>query len=82
MNTFFIFGLADEGDRNILKSSAKQDVSKLEKEIQSLETGEALITYPGAPFALPVKIHLYDDYIKNINKSEEIKKDRIDENFY
>lgn len=82
LNTFFIFGLADEGDRNILKSSAKQDVSKLEKEIQSLETGEALITYPGAPFALPVKIHLYDDYIKNINKSKEIKKDRIDESFY
>jgi len=31
-NTFCILGLADEGDRNILKSSAKQDLSKLEKE--------------------------------------------------
>jgi len=84
-NTFFILGLADEGDRNILKSSAKQDISKLEKEIQTLEVGEALITYPGAPFAIPVKIHWYDDYIKSIeneNKKNEMLNESIDEGFY
>ncbi len=80
-NTFFILGLADEGDRNILKSSAKQDISKLEKEIQTLEVGEALITYPGAPFAIPAKIHLYDDYIKELRKNFKIL-DEIDEEFY
>ena len=79
-NTFFILGLADEGDRNILKSSAKQDISKLEKEIQTLEIGEALITYPGAPFALPVKIHFYDDYMECSN--EKIKKDEVDSGFF
>ncbi|MEA2053654.1 MAG: ATP-binding protein [Candidatus Thermoplasmatota archaeon] len=80
-NTFFILGLADEGDRNIIKGSAKQDISKIEKEIQTLEAGEVLITYPGAPFAIPAKIHWYDDYIKGFEetKREEMK---VDEDFY
>lgn len=84
-NTFFILGLADEGDRNILKASAKQDISKLEKEIQTLEVGEGLITYPGAPFAIPVKIHLYDDYIRSIENERVVKKTlsgEVDDNFY
>ena len=80
LNTFFILGLADEGDRNILKSSSKQDISHLEKEIQTLEIGEALITYPGAPFALPVKIHLYDEFVSE--NAEKIKKDSVDEDFF
>jgi len=84
-NTFFILGLADEGDRNIIKGSAKQDISKLEKEIQTLEAGEALITYPGAPFAIPAKIHWYDDYIKNFDGNfdgTDKKTIDFDENFY
>jgi len=80
-NTFFILGLADEGDRGIIKSSAKQDISKVEKEIQTLEAGEALITYPGAPFAIPAKIHWYDDYIKNFGGAEK-KTVKFDEGFY
>ena len=72
--------MADEGDRNILKSSSKQDISHLEKEIQTLEIGEALITYPGAPFALPVKIHLYDEFVSE--NAEKIKKDSVDEDFF
>ncbi len=83
-NTFCILGLADEGDRNILKSSSKQDLSKLEKEIQTLEVGEALLTYPGAPFAIPMKIHWYDEYIK-MHQRENNKmngKMEIDEGFF
>ena len=83
-NTFFILGLSDEGDRNILKASAKQDISKLEKEIQTLEVGEGLITYPGAPFAIPVRIHWYDDYIKNmasINSIREVMNEKMDDEF-
>ena len=83
-NTFCILGLADEGDRNILKSSSKQDLSKLEKEIQTLEVGEALLTYPGAPFAIPLKIHWYDEYIKG-QQQEYItphEKTEVDEDFF
>jgi DNA helicase HerA-like ATPase len=69
-NTLFILGLADRGDRNILRDSAKQDVSQLSNEIQMLMPGEALITSPFTPFAIPVKIHLYEDYLKNLAQTK------------
>lgn len=62
-NTLFILGLADKRDRDILRNSAKQDISQLENEIQMLMPGEALIASPFTPFAVPTKIHLYEDYV-------------------
>lgn len=59
-NTLFILGLADKKDREILRDSAKQDVSRLDNEIQMLMPGEALIASPFTPFAVPVKIHLFE----------------------
>ena len=52
-NTFFVLGLADEKDRNILRSSAKQDLSALGPEIQTLMPGECLLVNLEAPFAVP-----------------------------
>jgi DNA helicase HerA-like ATPase len=72
-NTLFILGLADKGDRNILRDSAKQDVSQLSNEIQMLMPGEALITSPFTPFAIPVKIHLFEDYLENISQSKDVQ---------
>jgi DNA helicase HerA-like ATPase len=63
-NTFFILGLADEKDRNILRSSSKQDISALGPEIQTLMPGECLIANLEAPFAVPAKVHLYDDLVR------------------
>jgi DNA helicase HerA-like ATPase len=63
-NTFFILGLADEKDRNILRSSSKQDLSSLGPEIQTLMPGECLIANLEAPFAMPAKVHLYDDLVR------------------
>ena len=60
-NTFFILGLADEKDRNILRSSSKQDLSALGPEIQTLMPGECLVANLEAPFAVPATIHLYDE---------------------
>ena len=51
-----------------LKYSAKQDVSGLGTEIQMLMPGEAMITSPSAPFALPVKRDLYEDYVAALGK--------------
>lgn len=62
-NTFFILGLADEKDRNILRASSKQDISAVGKEIQTLMPGECLIAGLAAPFAMPAKIDLYDDLV-------------------
>jgi DNA helicase HerA-like ATPase len=63
-NTFFILGLADEKDRNILRASAKQDISAVGKEIQTLMPGECLIAGLAAPFAMPATIDLYDDLVR------------------
>ena len=63
-NTFFVLGLADEKDRNILRSSSKQDLSALGPEIQSLMPGECLVANLAAPFAVPARIHLYDDVLR------------------
>ena len=65
-NTLFVLGLADRRDRDILKNSAKQDISQLENEIQMLMPGEALIASPFTPFAVPVKIHLYEEYLSKL----------------
>lgn len=65
-NTFFILGLADKKDREILRDSAKQDVAQLDNEIQMLMPGEAIITSPYTPFAIPVKIHLYENYVSDV----------------
>ena len=65
-NTLFIMGLADKQDRETLKDSAKQDVASLENEIQTLMPGEVLITSPYAPFAIPAQVHLFEDYIRDL----------------
>ncbi|MGH2589642.1 MAG: ATP-binding protein, partial [Actinomycetota bacterium] len=65
-NTFFILGLADEKDRNLLRGSSKQDISDLGPEIQTLMPGEAIVTNLEAPFALPVKVYLYEEYLKSV----------------
>jgi DNA helicase HerA-like ATPase len=65
-NTFFILGLADEKDRNILRASSKQDIRDLGPEIQTLMPGESIVTNLEAPFALPVKVYLYEEYLKSV----------------
>ena len=63
-NTFFVLGLADERDRNILRSSAKQDLSASAGEIQTLMPGECLLVNLEAPFAVPAKVRLWDDVVR------------------
>jgi hypothetical protein len=63
-NTFFVLGLADERDRNILRSSAKQDLSASSGEIQTLMPGECLVVNLEAPFAVPAKVDLWDDVVR------------------
>ncbi|MGH9115660.1 MAG: ATP-binding protein [Acidimicrobiales bacterium] len=63
-NTFFILGLADEKDRNMLRSSAKQDISAQGAEIQTLMPGECLLVNLAAPFAVPALVDLYADVVR------------------
>ncbi len=73
INTFVVMGLGDRGDREIIMGSAKQDLSKMEIEIQTLDQGEAILSTIGIPFPVSTRIHEYEAYIADLNK--EKKKD-------
>jgi DNA helicase HerA-like ATPase len=82
LNSMFILGLADERDRSIVKSSAKQDISALGTEIQTLAAGETLLTSPTVPCALPIKIYLYEDYLRNLVVEEIKENPKITDSFF
>lgn len=69
-NTFVILGLSDRNDRTRLEESAKQDLSSLDVEIQTLETGEAIISTLKIPFPVPARIHSYEDYLGDLNNEK------------
>src|SRR5512137_2276194 len=71
INTFVIMGLGDRGDRDIIIGSAKQDLSKMEIEIQTLDRGEAIISTIGIPFPVSTRIHRYEDYIAILNAEKK-----------
>ena len=68
INTFVVMGLGDRGDRDIIIGSAKQDLSKMEIEIQTLDRGEAIISTIGIPFPVSTRIHKFEDYIAGLNR--------------
>ncbi len=80
-NTLLILGLADPVDRDRVRNGARQDLSMVAKEIQMLEPGEALVTTPGAPFALPLAAHLFEDRILEVAPAKQTTVD-VDEAFY
>lgn len=69
-NTLIIMGLGDKNDRKCLEESAKQDLSTLDVEIQTLEKGEAIISTLNVPFPIPITIHLYEDYLERLKKKD------------
>jgi hypothetical protein len=73
INTFVVMGLGDRGDRDIIIGSAKQDLSKMEIEIQTLDQGDAIISTIGIPFPVSTRIHKFEDYISILNKEKKTK---------
>lgn len=69
-NTLVILGLADRNDRNRLEESAKQDLSSLDVEIQTLEKGEAIISTLNIPFPVPARIYSYEDYLHRLSQEK------------
>jgi DNA helicase HerA-like ATPase len=73
INTFIVMGLGDRGDRDIIMGSAKQDLSKMEIEIQTLDQGEAIISTIGIPFPVSTRIHKFEDYVDGLNREKKPK---------
>ena len=74
MTTKIILGNEMGQEREALIASASQDLSKDDKNIASLDRGEAIITSIFVPFAIPVKIPDFDNvvasYRNNANNTE------------
>lgn len=70
-NTLVVMGLGDRNDREQLEQSAKQDLSSMDIEIQTLEKGEAIISTLGIPFPVPARVYRYEDYLRRLDKEEE-----------
>ena len=64
MNTKIILGNEMKQERQAIIESASQDLSEDDRNIASLDKGEAIISSIFVPFAIPIKIPLFDDLIK------------------
>jgi len=69
-NTLVVMGLGDRNDRMQLEESAKQDLSSMDTEIQTLEKGEAVISSLKIPFPVPARVHRYEDYLRRLDEEE------------
>jgi len=75
MNTKIIMGIEMKPERTAIIESASQDLSDDDRTIASLDIGEALISSNFAKFAIPVKIPIFEDVVKNSETKEQVKKD-------
>ena len=64
MNTKIILGNEMKQEREAIIASASQDLSEDDKNIASLDKGEAIVTSIFVPFAMPIKIPLFEDVVK------------------
>ena len=63
-NTLIILGISDQKDFEVLRGTAQKPLDRLREEIKSLMPGQALITSPNSPFAVPIQVHFYPEYIE------------------
>ncbi|MCF7871892.1 ATP-binding protein [Candidatus Woesearchaeota archaeon] len=74
MNTKIILGTEMNTERTAIIESASQDLTKDNRNIASLDQGEALITSTFTKFALPINIPFFDKRAKTeIQKQKETK---------
>ena len=75
INTKIILGIEMKPERTAIIESASQDLSDDDRTIASLDIGEALISSNFSKFAIPVKIPIFEDIVKDTKIKEDIKPD-------
>lgn len=65
MNTKIILGNEMKQEREAIIASASQDLSEDDKNIASLDKGEAIITSIFVPFAMPIKVPLFEEVVRS-----------------
>jgi hypothetical protein len=77
MNTKIILGNEMKQEREAIIASASQDLSEDDKNIASLDKGEAIITSIFVPFAMPIKVPLFEDIVKNRKSTVNTGKTKV-----
>lgn len=77
MNTKIILGNEMKQERQAIIESASQDLSEDDKNIASLDKGEAIISSIFVPFALPIKIPLFEEMVKKHGTLEKSYKTKV-----
>ena len=75
LNTKIIMGIEMQAEREAIIASAAQDLSADDRNIASLDKGEAIVSSTFTKFALPIKVPFFDDFakahIKNTPKEKQ-----------
>ncbi len=77
MNTKIILGNEMKQEREAIIASASHDLSEDDKNIASLDKGEAIITSIFVPFAMPIKIPLFEQVVKENTSLPETGKTKV-----
>ena len=71
MNTKIILGIEMQAEREAIIQSSSQDLSDDDRNIASLDKGEALVTSTFTRFAVPIKIPLFTEFVKKDKKENK-----------
>jgi hypothetical protein len=75
MNTKIILGNELVTERSAVIDSASQDLSTDDRNIASLDKGEAIVSSNFTKFAIPIQIPLFEDYITRF-KGDSVPKEK------
>ncbi len=70
MNTKIILGIEMNSERQAVIESSPQDLSQDNRNIASLDKGEALVTSVFTKFAVPIKVPLFSEFVKRSKKEK------------
>ncbi|MEK6905071.1 MAG: ATP-binding protein, partial [Nanoarchaeota archaeon] len=80
MNTKIILGIEMGSERQAVIESSPQDLSQDNRNIASLDKGEALVTSVFTKFAVPIKVPLFSEFVKR-SKSIKEPKEKVNQEF-
>ncbi|MFH1440135.1 MAG: ATP-binding protein [Candidatus Woesearchaeota archaeon] len=81
MNTKIILGMEMGVERKAIIESASQDLGNDDKNIASLDKGEAIVTSNFVRFATPIKIPLFENICKEEKQRSQLKNTIVQQNF-
>ncbi|MBW2972263.1 ATP-binding protein [Candidatus Woesearchaeota archaeon] len=81
MNTKIILGIEMKPERQAIIESASQDLSTDDRNIASLDKGEAIVTSNFVRFATPIKVPLFGQHIKADKAGDGKPADSSDQSF-